>query len=99
MTTLSLTEALEVYRQSPLDDGEALLLLPEDAVCLELGPVPDPASAGRLLAGVTGGTVLFAVARRGRRPHPGDLLLWTALCAALDREGRTLLPLEVLPAA
>lgn len=99
MTTLSLAEALEVYLQFPLDDGEALLLLPEDGTCLELGPQPDPAAAARLVAALPGATVLLAVARSGRRPRPGDLLLWTALCSALDRAGRTLLPLEVLPAA
>ena len=99
MTTLSLTEALAVYLQFPLDDGEALLLLPEEGVCLELGPLPDPGSAAALVAGLPGGTVLLAVTRAGRRARPADLLLWTALCSLLERGGRTLLPLEVLPAA
>ncbi|MCW2608622.1 MAG: hypothetical protein JWO60_3315, partial [Frankiales bacterium] len=46
-----------------------------------------------------GGTALLAVARRGRRARPDDLLLWTELCAALSPSATELLPLQVLPAA
>ncbi len=99
MTTLSLLDALELYRQSPLDDGDTVLVLPGGAGCFELGPLPDPGATAALVQGAPGDVVLLAVARTGRRPRPDDLLLWAGLVRSLARSGRTLLPLEVLPAA
>ena len=103
MTAPSTDEALEVYLQYPMDDGEAVLLLPDDGICLELGPLPGqdrlPDHAAALARALTGSRALLAVARRGRRPRPADLLLWTELCAALSGTGTALLPLELLPAA
>lgn len=95
--------ALDVYRDIPLDDGDAVLLLPDEQVCLELGPLSSaddvPAVVATLAQTVCGSTALLAVARRARRARPDDLLLWTELCVALDRSGTALLPLQVLPAA
>lgn len=97
------TDVLDVYRDLPLDDGEAVLLLPGEEVCLELGPLPSlddlPACVAALVPALRGETALLAVARRGRRLRPEDLLLWTELCVALDGSGTELLPLQVLPAA
>ncbi|MCU1693262.1 MAG: hypothetical protein JWM64_2353 [Frankiales bacterium] len=96
-------DLLESYRQAPLDDGDAVLLLPDDEVCLELGPLPGADDVRERVADLVGSltapTALLAVARRGRRPRPADLLLWTELCVALDGSGTALLPLQVLPAA
>lgn len=94
--------ALEAYRQYPMDDGEVVLLLPDEAVCLELGALPDddalPDHAAAVASQVHSATAVLAVARHGRRPQPVDLLLWTELWSALG-SGTELLPLQVLPAA
>ena len=103
MTPAALPQALEVYLQHPLDDGEAVLLLPDEAVCLELGALPDaddvPARVAELVERLHTPVVLLGVARRHRRARPADLLLWTELCAQLDPAATELLPLQVLPAA
>lgn len=103
MTPIELTEAFGLYLQHPLDDGTAVLHLAGEPACLEVGPVPDsaalPLRVAELVPSLRTDAVVLAVARRGRRPRPADLLLWTELCAALSGTGTALLPLELLPAA
>lgn len=95
-------DALGLYLQHPLDDGAVVLLLPDAPGPLELEPLADGERASRVTAllrpGVRGPVVL-AVARRGRRPSPADLLLWTELWVALADSPAELRPLELLPAA
>ncbi|MCW2779128.1 MAG: hypothetical protein JWN17_2853 [Frankiales bacterium] len=99
-TSTPLAEALAVYLQFPMDEGEAVVVLPDEQVCLEVGVVTGASCRVADLVGRTGSaTALLAVARRGRRPRPADLVLWSELCAALDGSVTTLLPLQVLPAA
>lgn len=104
MTTTETTEALEVYVQYPMDDGDAVLLL-DETVCLELERPGDAPDRARLLDGLLAtlrsscSVVLLAVARTGRRPRPADLLLWTELCAGLQDSDVQLRPLVLLPAA
>ena len=80
-----------------------MLLLPGEQAPLEVEPADEPAAlAARVTALVPArvrGPVVLAVARRGSRPRPADLLLWTAVWSALSGTSGELRPLELLPAA
>lgn len=96
-------EALQIYAEHPLDDGDTLLLL-DDTVCLELTGLADHwDEVGRrnLVQVIEAGArrVLVAIARDRARLLPGDHQLWRELHQDLRGTEVELLPVRALPAA
>lgn len=96
-------EALRLYAEHPLDDGDALLLLDDD-VCLELTGLADgwdEVMRRRLveLLGRGARRVLVAIARDRGRLLPSDYQLWRELHQDLRGTDIDLLPVRALPAA
>lgn len=96
-------QALRVYADDPMEDGDAVLLL-DEKVCLELEQLANeweddvPPLLVDLLA-QQAQRVLVAVARDGEQLLPSDYALWRRLHAGLRDLDVDLLPLRVLPAA
>jgi hypothetical protein len=96
-------QALRVYREAPLQDGDAVVLL-DQKVCLELEQLAaewDDVVRRNLLDVLThtAARVLVAVARDGEVLQPGDYQLWCDLHVGLREADVELLPIRVLPAA
>ena len=94
-------EALRVYAEHPLDDGDTVLLV--DSTCLELTGLADHWD-GDVRAGVTralrdASRVVVAIARDGASLRPSDYQLWRDLHAGLRDSDVALLPVRALPAA
>jgi hypothetical protein len=95
--------ALDVYRDVPLQDGDAIVLV-DQKVCLELEQLAaewDEVLRRKLLDVLTrtAARVLVAVARDGEVLQPSDYQLWRDLHAGLRGADIELLPIRVLPAA
>jgi S-adenosylmethionine:diacylglycerol 3-amino-3-carboxypropyl transferase len=95
--------ALDIYRDIPLEDGDAVLLL-DQQVCLEmeqLAALWDEQIRRNLVHVLTrtAARVLVAVAREGEVLRPGDYQLWRDLHAGLREADVELLPIRALPAA
>jgi len=96
-------EALQIYRDDPLDDGDAVLLL-DDSVCLELEHLADDwddqgrRSLVRILTR-TSHRVLVAIARERAELLPSDYQIWRDLHEDLRTTSVELLPVRALPAA
>lgn len=102
-TTDRAEQALRIYGDSPLSDGDAVLLL-DDSVCLEFERLADDwdDACRRQLATVLGSTtgrVLLAIARDGAELRPGDYRIWRELHEELRGLPVDLLPVRALPAA
>lgn len=96
-------QALHLYADEPLDDGDAVLLL-DGTVCLELERMADEwDDVGRRslvsILTTTSQRVLVAIARDGGRLLPRDYQLWRDLHADLRGTDVELLPVRALPAA
>ena len=96
-------EALRIYAEHPLDDGDTLLLL-DDAVCLELTGLADHwDEVGRRnlveIIEASARRVLVAIARDRACLLPGDYQLWRELHQDLRGTQVDLLPVRALPAA
>ncbi len=96
-------QALRLYAQDPLDDGDAVLLL-DGEVCLELERMADEwDDAGRRnlvsILTSTAERVVVAIARNSAQLLPGDYQLWRDLHADLRGTQVELLPVRALPAA
>jgi S-adenosylmethionine:diacylglycerol 3-amino-3-carboxypropyl transferase len=96
-------QALDIYRDIPLEDGDAVLLL-DQQVCLEmeqLAALWDEQIRRNLVHVLirTAARVLVAVARDGEVLQPGDYQLWRDLHAGLRDADVELLPIRALPAA
>lgn len=96
-------EVLRIYRDAPMADGDAVLLL-DDEVCLELQGMADGWDdvGRRNLVSIltqTSQRVLVAIARPEARLRPGDHRLWHDLERELAGTGVDLLPVRALPAA
>lgn len=95
--------ALQVYSDTPLKDGDAVLLV-DDATCLEIAGLADHwrPELRRNLAAVLRSAdrcVLLAIARRGADLTPADYGLWRDLHHDLRDASASLLPVQALPAA
>ena len=96
-------DALRIYAEHPLDDGDALLLL-DDTVCLELTGLADRwDEVGRRnlvqIIEASARRVLVAIARDRGRLLPCDYQLWRELHQDLRDTQVELLPVRALPAA
>lgn len=95
-------QALLLYDDDPLDDGDAVLLL-DGTTCLEVERLADEwdVAGGRALVDVLRRVdrVLVAIARPGRELLPGDYRLWRDLHRELEDTDVELLPVRALPAA
>ena len=96
-------QALRIYADDPLEDGDAVLLLNE-TFCLELEGLADgwDEPGRRHLVDVLRSTaerVVVAIARDHERLLPGDYQLWRDLHADLRDSDIELLPVRALPAA
>lgn len=96
-------QALRVYRDARLQDGDAVVLL-DQKVCLELEQLAaewDDVLRRNLITVLANTTarVLVAVARDGEMLQPGDYQLWRDLHAGLREADVELLPIRALPAA
>ena len=95
-------QALRIYADHPLEDGDAVLLL-DGTVCLELAHLAnDWDDLGRRnLVGIltTSQRVLVAIARHSSRLLPRDYELWRDLHQDLRGSEVELLPVRALPAA
>ena len=96
-------QALRIYVEHPLEDGDAVLLL-DGAVCLEVTGLADSwDDIGRRNLGdmlrKTSQRVLVAIARDRSRLLPGDYQLWRDLHTDLRDASIELLPVRALPAA
>ena len=96
-------EALRIYAEHPLDDGDTLLLL-DDTVCLELTGLADHwDEVGRRnlvqIIEASARRVLVAIARDRGRLLPCDYQLWRELHQDLRDTQVELLPVRALPAA
>ena len=94
---------LDVYRDHPLDDGDAVVVI-DDEVCLEVQGLADhwdgvlrEDTTQALLS--TADRVLVAIARPRGRLQERDHQLWRDLQDALGGRGVELLPVHALPAA
>lgn len=78
--------ALAAYDTFPMDEGDAALLL-DEAVCLEVEQLAvdwdDELVKSLASTLLSASKVRLLVARRGGRPLPSDVRLWTALRLAL----------------
>ncbi len=96
-------QALRIYTDHPLDDGDAVLLL-DGTVCLELQRMADAwDDLGRrhLVDILTASSkrVLVAIARDSARLLARDYQLWRELHEDLRGTDVELLPVRALPAA
>ena len=96
-------QALRVYLDAPLQDGDAVLLL-DQKVCLELEQLTegwDEVIRRNLIHMLSqaAARVLVAVARDGSVLRPSDYQVWRELHAGLREADVELLPLRALPAA
>lgn len=96
-------QALGVYRDAPLQDGDAVVLI-DRQVCLELEQLAtewDDVLSRNLIKVLRGAAarVLVAVARDGEVLRPSDYQLWRDLHVGLRDAGVDLLPIRALPAA
>ncbi len=96
-------QVLRIYRDAPMSDGDAVLLLDGD-VCLELQGMADGwGDLGRRnLVSIltrTSQRVLVAIARPRAQLRPGDHQIWRDLHRELAGTGVDLLPVRALPAA
>lgn len=105
VTSLSFSaqQALRTYADTPMEDGDAVLLL-NDEVCLEFeqfaaGWDDDGCSRVVDLLAASASRVLLAIAREGSTLLPGDYQLWRELHEALRDTQVELLPVQALPAA
>lgn len=95
--------ALRIYADTPMDDGDAVLLL-DDEVCLEFGGMTkgwDDESRRHLvqMLDASASRVLLAIARDGGALLPCDYQLWRELHEGLRNTRVELLPVRALPAA
>lgn len=95
--------ALSVYRDAPLEDGDAVVLI-DQMVCLEMEQLAtewDDVLRRNLIYVLTSSAarVLVAVARDGAVLLPSDYQLWRDLHAGLRDADIDLLPIRALPAA
>ncbi|MCW2715124.1 MAG: hypothetical protein JWN88_2171 [Frankiales bacterium] len=95
--------ALRIYADTPMDEGDAVLLL-DDEVCLEFGQLTtgwDDESRRRLaqMLDASASRVLLAIARDGGRLLPRDYQIWRELHEELRSTRVELLPVRALPAA
>ena len=99
----ALRQALRVYADHPLDDGDVVLLL-DDAVCLEIEQLADTwdgvlrRNTGQVLRD-TARRAAVAIARRDAVLRPSDFQLWRDLHEELRGSEVELLPVQALPAA
>lgn len=95
-------QALSIYIDHPLDDGDAVVLL-DGTACLELAHMADDwDDLGRrnLVSILTASQrVLVAIARERSRLLPRDYQLWRDLHHDLRGTDVELLPVRALPAA
>ena len=107
MTTLQadrIAQVLHIYRKDPVPDGDVVLLLLDEHVCLHLDGLADhwdDEQADALVQVITesASQVLVAIARPGEQLHGSDFALWRDLHAGLRDTGVQLMPLRALPAA
>lgn len=99
----TLQQALRVYAEHPLDDGDVVLLL-DDSVCLELEQLADSwdetlrRSTGHVLR-QNARRAAIAIARPRSVLQPRDFQLWRDLHEELRGSDVELLPVRALPAA
>ena len=96
-------QALRIYADTPLEDGDAVLLL-DETFCLELEGLADAWDevGRRNLVEVlrrSAERVVVAIARDRSRLLPSDYQLWRDLHADLRDRDVDLLPVRALPAA
>lgn len=96
-------QALRIYADDPLEDGDAVLLL-DETFCLELEGLADAWDdvGRRNLVRVlrrTAERAVLAIARDRGQLLPGDHQIWRDLNADLDGTNIDLLPVQALPAA
>ena len=96
-------QALRIYAEHPLEDGDAVLLL-DGEVCLEVAGLADHWDdiGRRNLVDIlrTGShRVLVAIARDRCRLRPSDYQLWRDLHSDVRDAQIELLPVRALPAA
>lgn len=102
-TSCRAAEALRIYAETPLSNGDAILLL-DDTVCLELAGLADHwddllrRNTAKILRD-TASSVVVAIARPGAELLPRDFQLWRDLHAALRDTDVELHPVRALPAA
>lgn len=95
-------EALDLYEDEPLEDGDTVFMLDEDTV-LEiegLAAVWEPADAEQLARVLRRSRrVVVGIARQGSDLQPRDYELTGLLRSVLERDGVEVLPLQALPAS
>lgn len=98
-----LRQALRIYADHPLDDGDVVLLL-DDSVCVELEQLADTwdvvlrRSTGQVLR-ETARRAAVAIVRPDAVLRPSDFQLWRDLHEELRGSDVELLPVRALPAA
>lgn len=99
-----LTEALRIYADNPMRDGDVALLLLDEKVCVEVEGLAshwDPVLRENTahIVREAAQRVVVCIARRHRKLRDSDYQLWRDLHADLRDSEVRLLPVRALPAA
>jgi hypothetical protein len=99
-----LRDALRVYDEHPIREGDVVLVF-DDRVCCEVAGLADHwddvlrRNTAHLLTEAPASRVVVAIARPRAELLPGDFLLWRELHQDLRGGGVDLGPVRALPAA